>query len=174
MCFHLTLRLDILLIAFAVGVWFSADHYWVLRVMACLLAGNAVFYMIAGVFFSLHSGEPVNTPANTMNTIFVAVSMFLFLLAIGFGAAGNHNWFRYYSIGTLLVFLVLTILGSAVWIRSKVACSHCTYCQFTGYYCIYLGDCQRSNEDVAWLGWNHLVSSDHCALHMGLVVLVQC
>ncbi|HEX6306223.1 MAG TPA: DUF998 domain-containing protein [Anaerolineales bacterium] len=102
------------MIAFAVGVWFSADHYWVLRVMACLLAGNAVFYMIAGVFFPLHSGEPVNTPANTLNTIFVAVSSFLFLLAIGLGAAGNHNWFRYYSIGTLLVFLVLTILGSYV------------------------------------------------------------
>lgn len=113
----LNIAADILLIAFSLGVWFSADRNWILRIMACLLAGNALFYMIAVVFFPLHPGEPVNGPANTLNTIIMAVSVFLFLFAIGFGAAGNHNWFRYFSIGILLVFLVFTILGIVVFPR---------------------------------------------------------
>ena len=107
----------VLLIAFSLGVWFSADRNWILRIMACLLAGNAIFSMISLVFFPLHPGEPVNSPANTLNTIFMAVGVFLLLFAIGFGAAGNHNWFRYLSIGILLVFLVLTILGMVVFPR---------------------------------------------------------
>jgi Protein of unknown function (DUF998) len=107
----LNITADILLVAFSLGVWFSADQNWILRLMACLLAGNAVFYMVAVVFFPLHPGEPVNSPANTLNTVIMAVSVFLLLFAIGFGAAGNHDWFRYFSIGLLLLFLVLTILG---------------------------------------------------------------
>jgi hypothetical protein len=107
----LNIAADILLIAFSLGVWFSADRNWVLHVMACLLAGNALFVIIAVIFFPLHPGEPVNSPANTLNTVIMAVSVFLLLFAIGFGAAGNHNWFRYFSIGILVVFLMLTILG---------------------------------------------------------------
>jgi hypothetical protein len=113
----LNIAADILLIAFSLGVWFSADRNWILHLMACLLAGNAVFSMIAVAFFPLHPGEPVNSPANTLNTMIMAVSVFLLLFAIGFGAAGNHNWFRYFSIGLLLVFLVLTILGIYVFPR---------------------------------------------------------
>jgi hypothetical protein len=106
-----------LLIAFSVGVWFQADQNWILRLMACLLVGNALFSMIAVVFFPLHPGEPVNSPANTLNTIIMAVSVFLLLFAIGFGAAGNHNWLRSFSIGLLVLFLLLTILGIVVFPR---------------------------------------------------------
>ena len=108
------LSAGILLIAFALGIWLPADGNWVLRVMACLLAGNAILSMVAVAFFPMHPGEPVNTPANTMNVILMAASVILFLLAIGFGAAGNQNWFRYYSIGTILIFLVGFILSLLV------------------------------------------------------------
>jgi hypothetical protein len=100
-----------LLLAFAAGVWFSVGGNWALRVMACLLAGNAIFTMVAVVFFPFHPTEPVNTPANTVNVTLMAVSVILFVLAIGFGAVGNQNWFRYYSIGTLLLFLFGVILS---------------------------------------------------------------
>jgi hypothetical protein len=98
-----------LLIAFAVGVWFSADRTWAMWVTAGLLAGYAVFSMVAVAFFPMHLDEAMNTRANTMNVVIGAVSVLLFLLAIGFGAMANRDWFRYYSIGTLLVFLVLAI-----------------------------------------------------------------
>lgn len=103
---------NILMIAFSVGVWFSADKNWVLRVTASLLAGNAIFAMIAFLFFPMHPDEAVNTNANKMNVIFMGISVLLFFLAIIFGAAANHNWFRYFSIGIILVFFVVDILAT--------------------------------------------------------------
>jgi hypothetical protein len=110
----LNLTADIFLIAFALGVWFSTDHNWVLRVMTGLLAGNAVFSMGAVAFFPLHLGEAMSTLSNTMNVILMGVGVLLLLLAIGFGAVVYQNWFRLYSIGTLLTFLVLSIWGLLV------------------------------------------------------------
>jgi hypothetical protein len=106
------LTADILLIAFALGAWFSTDHNWVLRIMAGLLAGNAVLSMVAVAFFPMHIDEALNTVANTMNVILMAASVLLFFLAVGFGAAANKNWFRYFSIGLILVFFVVDILAT--------------------------------------------------------------
>ena len=100
----LSIVADFLLIAFAVGVWFSANHNWAMRVTAGLLAGNAVFTLIATIFFPINPGEAMNTYANKMNVTLMATSVVLFFLAICFGAVANHNWFRYFSIG-IIVFL---------------------------------------------------------------------
>ena len=108
----LLLIADVLLTAFAIGVWFSADRNWVLRVTAGLLTGNAVFSVVAVTFFPMHLGEAANSPANTMNVILMGTSVLLFFLAICFGAAASRNWFRYYSIGTILVFLGIDILAT--------------------------------------------------------------
>lgn len=105
----LMLMAYILFIAFAVGVWFSADRNLAMRLTAGLLTGYAVFSMLAIALFPAHLDEALNTRANTMNVIIGAVGVLLFLLAIGFGASANRDWFRYYSIGTLLVFLALAI-----------------------------------------------------------------
>lgn len=108
----LNVTANILLIAFAMGVWFSADHNWVMRVTAGLLAGNVVFATIAVLFFPMHPDEAMNTYANKLNVIFMGISVLLFFLAIGFGAAANHNWFRYFSIGIILIFFVVDILAT--------------------------------------------------------------
>ena len=100
-----------LMIAFAVGAWFSAGQNWAVRVMACLLAGNALLSMVAVAFFPWRLEEAANSPANTMNVVLMAPAVVLFVLALGFGAAGNQNWFRWFSIGILLLFLVGFILG---------------------------------------------------------------
>lgn len=102
---------QILMIAFAVGVWFAADQNWVMRVTAGLIAGNAVFAMTALLFFPMHPGEAMNTDANKLNVVFMGISVLLFFLAIGFGAAANRNWFRYFSIGIILMFFVVDILA---------------------------------------------------------------
>jgi hypothetical protein len=105
----LILLANILFVAFALGVWFSADRNLAMRVMAGLLAGYAVFSTLAIAFIPVHLDEAMNSRTNTMNVMISAVGVLLFLLAIGFGAGANRDWFRYYSIGTLLVFLVLAI-----------------------------------------------------------------
>ena len=105
----------ILLLACASGIWFSVDRNWGLRVMACLLAGNALFTMLAITFFPFHPGQPVNTPENSTNVILVGVSVILFVLALVFGALGNQNWFRYYSIGTIVLFILGAILSTFIY-----------------------------------------------------------
>jgi hypothetical protein len=104
---------DILLIAFAVGAWFSAGHNWALRVTAALLAGNALFTLIAVIFFPMHTAQAMNAYANKMNVIFMAISVVLFFLAVCFGAVAFHNWFRYFSIGLIVYFFVADI--AATW-----------------------------------------------------------
>jgi hypothetical protein len=47
-----------------------------------------------------------------MNVIFMGTSVVLFFLALCFGVAANHNWFRYFTIGLMLVFLVVDIIAT--------------------------------------------------------------
>jgi hypothetical protein len=49
----------------------------------------------------------VFTPANIMHGILAGgLALLLMMLTIVFGANANGKWFRYYSYGTLLVFLL--------------------------------------------------------------------
>ena len=96
----------VLMIAFAIGLWFAVGSNWALRLMACMLALNAILTMIAVAFFPFHPAEQVNSPANKVNEILMASGVIVFLLAVILGAIGNQNWFRYYSIATLLLFLL--------------------------------------------------------------------
>lgn len=107
----LNLAAGVLMLAFAAGAWRSADSNWALRVMACLLAGNALFSMVAVAFFAPHLSEAADTPANSMYVILMAASVVLFVGVIGFGAIANRNWFRYFSIGVLLLFAAGFILA---------------------------------------------------------------
>ncbi len=97
---------NLLVIVFVLGVWVSAHQNHLLRVTAVMMLGNVVFTLI-GAFFPMQPGGAVSTVAVVVG----AVSMVFFLLAIGFGAAANRSWFRLFSTGILVVFLVLTILG---------------------------------------------------------------
>ncbi|HZD60723.1 MAG TPA: DUF998 domain-containing protein [Anaerolineae bacterium] len=106
----LNLTADVLMIAFGVVVWLLAGPKRSLRIMAGLIVGNAVVSLVASVFFPMHLGEAASASSNIMGVILGAVSVVFFLLAIGFGAAAYRNWFRFYSIGILLAFLVLAIL----------------------------------------------------------------
>lgn len=106
-----------LLIAFAVGVWFSVGENWVLRGMACLLALEAILSMAAIAFFPFYPAEPAAFPANKLNLMFMAPAVFIFVLAIILGAVGYHIWLRWLSVGILLLF-VLGALLSVILFRS--------------------------------------------------------
>ncbi len=97
---------NVLVIVFVLGIWVSAGRNRLLRVTAVMMLGNVVFTLV-GAFFPMLPGEAVSTTT----VLAGAVSMVFFLLAIGFGAAAHRSWFRLFSTGILVVFLVLTILG---------------------------------------------------------------
>jgi len=108
----LQLTADILLVPFAFGIWRSAGRNRTMRVIAGLLTGNAIISGVAVAFFPMHHGEAVSTLANTINVILMGVGVVLFQLAIVLGVIVYRNWFRFYSLGTILVLLVGDILAT--------------------------------------------------------------
>ena len=106
---------DVLLGGFGLGVWGSAGRNRALRVTGGLLVGIAVVGL-AWTPFPMHLGEPVSSPANIIHSIFAGVQVLLILLAIGFGAAAYRNWFRFYSIGTILALFVAGVV--AFWLAA--------------------------------------------------------
>lgn len=102
---------SVVLAAFGVGVWGQAGQNTSLRVIASLLVANGIVGLAATAFFPMQAGiRP--SPANA-GVILGAAGVIFLVVAIGFGAAAFTNWFRVYSIATLIVFAVLTIVGVA-------------------------------------------------------------
>ncbi len=95
------------LIAFGLGIW-GRSRNRTMHVIAGLLLGNAVISSTVVIFFPMYLGEAVSA----IHLVLMAVNvLFLQMLTIVLGAFAFRSWFRFYSIGTLLAFLVLTIFG---------------------------------------------------------------
>ncbi len=97
-------------IAFGLGVWRSAGRNRALRVTGGLLIIIGLVGL-AWTPFPQHLGEPLSSFANTTHSIFAGIQVVLTLLAIGFGAAAYRNWFRLYSIGTILTLLIAGVVA---------------------------------------------------------------
>jgi hypothetical protein len=102
---------DLILLAFVIGLWMTGGGNWAQRVMAVFIAVNALTALVALVFFPMHPDEAVTSQANRLNVIFMAASMFCFVLAIIFGIPANHNWLRWVSLGIILFFIIATVIG---------------------------------------------------------------
>ena len=100
----------VLAIGFGLGVWKSAGRNRALRFVGGLLIGVGLVGL-AWTPFPMHLGEPVSSTANTIHSIFAGIQVLLTLLSIGFGAAAYRNWFRFYSIGTLLTLLIAGVVA---------------------------------------------------------------
>lgn len=105
----LNLTYDTLMIAFGLGVWVSASRNRALRLTALMVAGNAVISLVVIAFFPTNPIETWSVYPNNVHLVLMVMSMFCFLLAIGFGAVAYRKWFRLYSLGILLTYLILAI-----------------------------------------------------------------
>jgi len=102
----------VLLLAFALGVWMSADRSRALRVTALMVFGQAVDGLVTPVYFPAPMrGVAGAESAGILHAILTAVGVFTILLAVAFGAVAYRNWFRYYSVGSLLVILAFGLIG---------------------------------------------------------------
>lgn len=108
-----TLVADTMLLVFSTGIWISSDTNWLLRLVACLIAGHAIFSMVGIIFFPIHLNELMNSTTNKLNVIIMFFSVLFFFLAICCGIFANHNWVRYVSLGIILIFILFTIFGIA-------------------------------------------------------------
>jgi hypothetical protein len=95
---------SLLLIAFASGIWSSADGKLALRLTASLLVADAVVGQVTASFFPVPQRGAMGTA--TMHVIGTGVESLCIVLAMGFAAAAFGRRFRLYTIGTILILLV--------------------------------------------------------------------
>jgi len=102
---------SLLLIAFGIGIWISADNLKKLRFVAALFIFDALF----GFFWPpMHQREVIaaggGTSTDTMHLLWAYITLGLMLLKIGFGAAALGKGFRIFSIVAVILFLVFGTL----------------------------------------------------------------
>jgi hypothetical protein len=112
---HLVLSIlySVLVIAFGVGVWQSANRNKFLRVMGLALIIYAIGNWMWPQFFPEDLSQPASALTNTMHIVLTVVTVLTWMLILGFAAAGFRKWMRLYSIETLLAVIVFgTLAGS--------------------------------------------------------------
>jgi general stress protein CsbA len=99
----------VLMVAFGVGVWASAQGSRAMR----LTGGALVAYGLSNVlasFFPLTLGSDASVP---MHIVVTNVQLMLMLTAISLGAAAIRGWFRWYSVATLVTSVVAGVVSFA-------------------------------------------------------------
>lgn len=104
----------LLMIAFGFGVWRAAGGNTALRIAAGLIVGNALVSIVTDAFFPTRFAEALGNEVSNANVVLGALGMVLFVLAIVLGAVALHGWFRVLSIGILVAYAVLTVVGLLV------------------------------------------------------------
>lgn len=107
---------NVLVIAFAAGVWQSAGSTRALRVVAGLLIANAMVGTVLGPFSSMNQRQVLAaggaTLSDTLHLVVTGIGVFTFLLEIGFAASLFGRRFRLYSIATIVAMLVFGAITS--------------------------------------------------------------
>lgn len=101
----LMLAHGVLALAFGIGAVWSAGRNRSLRISCWLLVGVGAVDLAAPLF-PMHLRGVEGSLTDTMHIIVTGVTVVLFLLAIGFGAAAFGRRFRLYSLVTLVTLLV--------------------------------------------------------------------
>ena len=109
----LQLAANVLVVAFAYGLWLAPGRKRSLKAIAILVALSAVLQSIAVTVFPFHPDGGTGEFVNTANVVLMAPSIGAWFLAIGLGAFAIRNWFRYLSIGLLLALLVEDLVATA-------------------------------------------------------------
>jgi hypothetical protein len=102
---------DLMVLAFAWGVWSSANGNRALRITALIMVVSAFNGLVLWNIFPMHMRGAEATFTDLMHIGLAGVGALLALLALWFGAPAFGRRFRLYTIATILLLL---IPGSAV------------------------------------------------------------
>ena len=100
---------SVLLLLFAIGIWMSADGRRGVRVLAVMMALNALDALLLWNFFPMHMRGEQPTLTDLMHGV-LAIDPFL-LAAVILGAVCFRGWFRFYTVSTLVFTSVLAVAG---------------------------------------------------------------
>jgi hypothetical protein len=101
---------NLLVAAFAVGVWTSASPKRTARITGAMMVGYAVLSMITPLFFQMDMRGAEVTPRGSLHGPMTAVMSLFILLSMGFGAFLLGRWFRFYSFATIVILLIFGAL----------------------------------------------------------------
>lgn len=101
---------DLLLLAFAIGVFESAGQKRMLKIAAVLLACCAITGALTSLFFPMNLRDAPKTYSDTMHIILTSVLVLIILGSIGTGASALGRGFRWYSIITIAVLFIFGAL----------------------------------------------------------------
>lgn len=100
---------DLLVLAFGIGVWKSANGQRTLRIVAALVLGYGVACLMAPLT-PIHVRGVTWTLTDTLHLVFAGVDVLFIVLILVFGANAFGRGFRFYSIGTILLGAVAGVL----------------------------------------------------------------
>lgn len=109
----------LLIYAFGMGVWASADRKLALRFVAVGIIGKEVLGLVGTLFFPMHLREVLaadgGTSSDSMHATLAFVGVLFMLFALASATFFFVKWFRLYSIATILLLVVGGVLtGSDV------------------------------------------------------------
>jgi hypothetical protein len=99
-----------LVIAFGIGVCWSAGRKWAQRICGILIALYGVASQ-TGFFMPMHLRGASGSFIDTMHIVITMVIVLFIVLFIGFGSAGHGKAFRIYSFATLAVLVAFGALA---------------------------------------------------------------
>lgn len=100
---------SLLLLAFAFGVRLSSAYSRPRRFMAVMILASAVNALALWDLFPMHMRGAAPDFSDTMHLI-LSVNPFV-LLSLLFSVAGFRGWFRFYSVGAILMILVPAVFA---------------------------------------------------------------
>ena len=96
---------SLLIAAFGAGVWALSQQSWARRLMPSMIWANAADSLILWNFFPMHMRGVPPTFTDIMHAL-LAINPFV-LMTLALGAVAFKNWFRFYSVATILTVLIL-------------------------------------------------------------------
>lgn len=99
-----------LVIAFGIGVSWSAGRNRALRMTGILLVAYGIASHV-GSYFPMHQRGATGSLTDHMHILVTVILVLLIFLFVGFGAMSAGKWFRVYSVATILILLVFGALA---------------------------------------------------------------
>jgi archaemetzincin len=102
----------LLIYVFGLGIWLSANGVRSLKIAAALIVGKEILGLMGTLFFPIHLRDVDGNYSDIMHGIVTAAGVFLFMFpAMIAGAVRFKGTFRYYSITTMILFIVFGVMA---------------------------------------------------------------
>jgi hypothetical protein len=103
---------SVLIYIFGLGIWRSSGGKRALRFAAVLIVGKEILGLVVTLFAPMHMRGVDKNLSDTMHIVLTAIGTLLCMFpAMGIAATVFGRRFRFYTIGTIIIFLVFGVIA---------------------------------------------------------------